>query len=91
MLFGNIFVKRKNFFRFVLHVPGIVFNFAPIKLISIMNYKIYPRALTGRNAKPKGGGGVRENCVLAIAEGKCEIRNADVNGVVQLMSNNRTR
>lgn len=56
-----------------------------------MNYKIYPRALTGRNAKPKGGGGVRENCVLAIAKGADEIRNVDANEVVQLMSNKCAR
>ena len=90
MLFGNIFVKRKIFFRIVLHVPVIVFNFAPIKLISIMNYKIYPRALTGRNAKPKGGGGVCENCTMVSAEGANEIRNVDANEVVQLMPNNCT-
>lgn len=56
-----------------------------------MNYKTYPRALTGRNAKPKGGGGVRENCVLAIAEGANEFRNADAIEVVQLMFNNFAR
>ena len=56
-----------------------------------MNYKIYPRALTGQNAKPKGGGGVRENCVLASAKSECEIRNVDASALVQLMSNNCTR
>ncbi len=55
-----------------------------------MNYKIYPRALTGQNAKPKGGGGVRVNCALAIAKGANEIRNAGANEVVQLMSNKYT-
>lgn len=56
-----------------------------------MNYKIYPRALTGRNAKPKGGGGVCENCTLAIAEGANEIRNTDAIEVVQLMYNKCAR
>lgn len=56
-----------------------------------MNYKIYPRALTGRNAKPKGGGGVCENCTLVSAEGANEIRNVDANEVVQLMYNKCAR
>lgn len=41
-----------------------------------MNYKIYPRANTERNAKPKAGGGCCENCMHAHAQGANEICNA---------------
>lgn len=55
-----------------------------------MNYKIYPRAIAGRNAKPKGGGGVCEICTMERAKGANEIGKASAFEVVGLMSNNHT-